>query len=59
MAYIVELWNSTASLFHSRPWLVGAVVLSVMVMEGLVLALTLEGAVKIFTTSTRRFKRHH
>ena len=59
MAYIVELWNSTVNLFHSQPWLVGTVVLSVMVMEGLVLALTLESALKIFTTSTRRFKRQH
>lgn len=58
MAYLVELWNSIHTLSAARPWLAGVIVLSVMIVEGLFLALALEGAVKIFTSSARRSKRH-
>lgn len=57
MAYLVELWNSIHILSDTRPWLVGLIVVGAMMLEGLFIALTLESAVKLLTTSARRPKR--
>lgn len=57
MANLVELWTGLQALTATRPWLFAVVVIAVMITEGLIIALTLEGALRLFVGSRQRFTR--
>ena len=57
MANLVELWTALQALIATRPWLFAVIVIAVMIAEGLVIALALEGAFRLCAGSRQRFNR--
>lgn len=57
MANLAELWTTLQVLTTTRPWLLATIVIAVMIGEGLVIAIALEGALRLFSGSRRRFTR--
>ena len=57
MAQLAELWAAFQSLTTTRPWLFAVIVIAVMIVEGLVIALALDGAFRLFASSRQRFRR--
>lgn len=54
---MAELWTSLQALITTRPWLFGVIVIAVMIAEGLLIALALEGALRLFAGSWYRSTR--